>query len=63
MISNNPTEPQASSLRDTQAGPLEVPLMKPNDPIEETSPGNGTPNDPSPTDTRPPRYEDLELMA
>lgn len=63
MISNNSTEPQAAPIRDAKANPLEVPLMKANDPVEGTSPGNGTPNDPAPADTRPPRYEDLELMA
>ncbi len=63
MLSNNSTEPQASTLRDAQAGSREVPPINPNDPIEVGPGGNGTNPDPSGTDTRPPGYGDLELMA
>lgn len=63
MLSNNPTETQSSTPRDAKAGATEVPLMRPQDPIEGTTPGNGTPNDPAASDPRPPGYEDLELMA
>ena len=62
MINNNPTEPQSSTLRDAQAG-TEAPLLKPQDPIEVGPGGNGTTTDPAGTDTRPPGYGDLELLA
>jgi hypothetical protein len=66
MLSNNlgndPKEPQASLLRDVKAGATEVPLMRPQDPVEGTTTGNGTTTDPPGTD-RPPGYGDLELMA
>lgn len=63
MLSNNSTEPQASPLLDTKAGPLEVPPVNPNDPIEVGTGGNGTTTDPGGSDVRPPGYGDLELMA
>jgi hypothetical protein len=63
MLSKDPNEPQASPLRDAKAGAVEDPLLKPQDPIEVGSAGNGTTTDPGGTDGRPPGYGDLELMA
>ena len=63
MLSNNSTEPQASPLRDVKAGTGEAPLMKPHDPVEVGTGGNGTTTDPGGSDVRPPGYGDLELMA
>jgi hypothetical protein len=62
MISSNPTESQPSTPRDAQAS-TEAPLLKPQDPIEVGPGGNGTTTDPAGTDTRPPGYDDLELLA
>ena len=63
MISNNPQESQPSTPRDAQAG-TEAPLLKPQDPIEVGSGGNGTTTDPAGTDTtRPPGYDDLSLLS
>jgi hypothetical protein len=63
MLSNNSTEPQASPLRDAKAGAIEVLPLKPQDPIEVGSGGNGTTTDPAGTDNRPPGYGGLELLA
>ena len=53
---------QSSSVSGTKAA-AEAPLLSPQDPIEVASGGNGTVNDPSGTDTRPPGYDDLDLLA
>jgi hypothetical protein len=63
MLSNDPTEPQSSPLSDAKAGAVEVSPLKPQDPIEVGTGGNGTTTDPGGTDVRPPCYGDLELLA
>ena len=66
MISKNPVEPipPASSLRDAEAGAAEVSatVLDPRSPIEVASGGNGTVNDPTAKDTRPPGVDDLGLL-
>lgn len=62
MISNEPKESKASTLRDAQTG-TEGTLLNPHDPIEVGPGGNGTTTDPAGSDTRPPGYDDLELFA
>jgi hypothetical protein len=60
MISKNPVEPtSASSSSDTQ-----TPVLDPRSPIEVT-PDNGTVNDPTAKDNRPPGVTgyDLDLLA
>jgi hypothetical protein len=51
--SNKPSEPQASPLSATGAADP-VPCLNPSDPIEVASGGNGTINDPSGKDNKPP---------
>jgi hypothetical protein len=59
MLSNDPgnnsSKPQASPLSDAKAdGTDPVPFLKPGDPIEVASSGNGTTIDPPAKDNRPP---------
>ena len=61
MLSNNPTE--ASLPRDSKPSDSEVPLLKPQDPIEVGNGGNGTTTDPAGSDVRPPGYGDFELLT
>jgi hypothetical protein len=67
MLSNDSAEPlqQASPLRESEAGaaPASSPLPDPRRPIETSTGGNGTVNDPSATDTKPPGIDDFELFA
>ena len=67
MISNtgnNPAQPQASSLPDPKGGTSpDVALLDPSTPIEVASTGNGTINDPSATDNKPPRAYDFDSLA
>ena len=62
MISNDPAEPlpQASPLPGA-GNPGSTP-PDPRRPIEVVPQGNGTVNDPSATDTKPPGVEDFELL-
>lgn len=61
MISKNPVEPvpPASSLSDAEA-----PVLDPRSPIEVASGGDGTVNDPTAKDVRPPGVDgDFEQFA
>lgn len=55
MLSNHPTEPQAfpQGVKPGAAEPSCAPL-NPRDTIEVVPQGNGTVNDPSASDTKPP---------
>lgn len=57
MVSNNSAESQASPRYGAAAGAAEVPgaILDPRATIEVASSGNGTTNDPSGKDTKPPR--------
>jgi hypothetical protein len=61
MINQNPAEPQASSTPDAKAVAAEVPVLKPGDPIEVASTGDGTVTDPSAKD-KPPGVSDSDLL-
>jgi hypothetical protein len=68
MLSNNsgnkPSEPQASQLADAKTGAADpIPFLNPGSPIEVASGGNGTINDPSGTDTKPPKVYGFDLLA
>ena len=64
MLSQNPAEPQASPLPDVKPGAgAAVPVMKPGDPIEVASTGNGTTTDPAATDGKPPRVYNVDSLA
>ena len=60
---NKPLQPQAYQPSGAKAGTAaSVPPMKPGDIIEVASSGNGTTNDPSGKDTKPPGiYDDPDL--
>ena len=65
MRSKDSAEPQASSPCDAQTGAAEAPVavLSARDVIEGAGGGSGTINDPPGSDTRPPGYADLELLA
>lgn len=61
MISKNPVEPVPPASSPIGA---EAPLLDPRSPIEVASGGDGTVNDPTAKDVRPPgAYDDLEGLA
>lgn len=64
MLSNQPNEPQASPSPETQADTAGAPaVMNPRDTVEVASAGPPPVNDPAGTDTKPPGFEDLSLLA
>ncbi|HVR95503.1 MAG TPA: hypothetical protein VMW27_02740 [Thermoanaerobaculia bacterium] len=64
MLSQNPTEPQASPLSGAEAGTAAAPApMDPRSPVEVASTGNGTVNDPGGTDDKPPGFGDDDLIG
>ena len=63
MISNEPSQPQASPSREAEPGTAQAPVLDPRSPIEVASGGTGPVNDPGATDNKPPGFADLELLA
>jgi hypothetical protein len=65
MLSNNPTEPQASAPADTKNGTAKASpaVLDPRSPIEVSSGGGGTVNDPPGADIKPPCSGGFEIPA
>ncbi|HSS77645.1 MAG TPA: hypothetical protein VLV54_12975 [Thermoanaerobaculia bacterium] len=64
MLSNDSTTSQASQRSNTNAGTAkaQVEALDPHSPIETASGGNGTVDDPSARDTKPPGVSDFDFL-
>ena len=63
MLSQNPTEPQASQLPATEAGAAASPApMDPRSPVEVADPPSGTVVNQGGTDDKPPGFGDDDFI-